>query len=105
VSLVGDAAYCPSPFSGQGSSLALVGAFVLARELARSPANYADAFARCEARMRPFVLMNQGMVVVDRGGPIPDDVMDAAKNGIEMDDLLTVGTDAATEYCMRRDRT
>jgi 2-polyprenyl-6-methoxyphenol hydroxylase-like FAD-dependent oxidoreductase len=88
VGLVGDAAYCPSPFSGQGSSMALVGAFVLARELARSPASYADAFARYEARMRPYVLVNQEMVVVDRGGPIPDQEMDRAKNWIEIDDLL-----------------
>jgi len=34
VALVGDAAYCPSPASGQGTSLALVGAYVLAGELA-----------------------------------------------------------------------
>ena len=33
VALVGDAGYCPSPLSGQGSSLALVGAYVLASEL------------------------------------------------------------------------
>ena len=32
--LVGDAAYCPSPVSGMGTSLAVVGAYVLAGELA-----------------------------------------------------------------------
>lgn len=35
--LAGDAGYCPSPFSGQGTSLALIGAFVLASELGRTP--------------------------------------------------------------------
>jgi 2-polyprenyl-6-methoxyphenol hydroxylase-like FAD-dependent oxidoreductase len=34
VALLGDAAYCPSPMSGMGTSLALVGAYVLAGELA-----------------------------------------------------------------------
>lgn len=35
VALVGDAAYCASPASGQGTSLALVGGYVLAGELRR----------------------------------------------------------------------
>jgi 2-polyprenyl-6-methoxyphenol hydroxylase-like FAD-dependent oxidoreductase len=88
VTLAGDAAHCPSPFSGQGTSLALVGAFVLGRELARSGDRYGEAFARYEERMRPFVLLNQDMVDVERQGPIPDDVFDRAKNGIAIDDLL-----------------
>ena len=39
VTLVGDAGYCASPLSGMGTSLALVGAYVLAGELgpARCP--------------------------------------------------------------------
>jgi 2-polyprenyl-6-methoxyphenol hydroxylase-like FAD-dependent oxidoreductase len=88
VTLSGDAAHCPSPFSGQGTSLALVGAFVLGRELARNAGDHATAFARYEARMRPFVLLNQDMVSVERQGPIPDDVFDHAKNGIKLDDLF-----------------
>jgi 2-polyprenyl-6-methoxyphenol hydroxylase-like FAD-dependent oxidoreductase len=36
VALVGDAAFCPSPLTGHGTSLALVGAYVLARELVGS---------------------------------------------------------------------
>lgn len=88
VTLAGDAGYCPSPFSGQGTSLALIGAFVLARELTRSPADPQAAFTRYEDRMRPFVLMNQDMVSVERKEQIPDDVFDRAKNGIMLDDLL-----------------
>lgn len=61
VGLVGDAGYCPSPFSGQGTSLALVGAYVLAEELARSPNDHARAFATYEHRMRPYVLKNQAL--------------------------------------------
>jgi 2-polyprenyl-6-methoxyphenol hydroxylase-like FAD-dependent oxidoreductase len=61
VALVGDAGYCPSPFTGQGTSLAIVGGYVLARELARSPDDHSSAFARYEARMRPFVEVNQAI--------------------------------------------
>jgi 2-polyprenyl-6-methoxyphenol hydroxylase-like FAD-dependent oxidoreductase len=38
VVLLGDAGYCPSPISGQGTNLALVGAYVLAGELALAAA-------------------------------------------------------------------
>ena len=88
VCLIGDAAHCPSPFSGQGTSLALVGAFVLGRELAASPRAPERAFARYEERMRPFVLANQDMVSVERAGPIPEDVFERAKNAIKLDDLM-----------------
>jgi 2-polyprenyl-6-methoxyphenol hydroxylase-like FAD-dependent oxidoreductase len=52
--LVGDAAHCPSPITGMGTSLALVGAYVLAGELAKY-AHHRDAFASYEAIMRPYV--------------------------------------------------
>ncbi|MEU7742583.1 FAD-dependent monooxygenase [Nonomuraea sp. NPDC049158] len=41
VALIGDAAYCPSSLSGMGSGLALVGAYVLAGELAANMARKA----------------------------------------------------------------
>ena len=66
LALVGDAAYCPSPFTGQGTSLALVGAFVLASELTRSRDNPSRAFANCEARMRPFIDTNQDIANLTR---------------------------------------
>ncbi|MEG2803672.1 FAD-dependent monooxygenase [Stenotrophomonas sp.] len=87
VVLVGDAAHCASPFSGQGTSLALVGAYVLARELSRSPDQPAAAFVRYETRMRPFVELNQALVDMTRQGPAPDAQMQAAANGIELHDL------------------
>lgn len=59
VVLVGDAAYCASPMSGQGTSLALIGAYVLAGELAAASGAYAAAFAEFENVMRPFVEANQ----------------------------------------------
>ena len=90
VALVGDAAYCPSPFTGQGTSLALIGAFVLAKELTRTPEDYAGAFARCEARMLPFVRQNQDMVSLERQEQVPDDIFDRAKSAIAIDDLIAV---------------
>ncbi|MGW4650801.1 hypothetical protein [Kitasatospora sp. NPDC004289] len=44
VALVGDAGYSSSPLTGLGTSLALVGAYVLAGELAAAPGDIASAF-------------------------------------------------------------
>ena len=88
VVLAGDAAHCASPFSGQGTSLALVGAFVLVRELVRHWDHPARAFAAYEHRMRPYVNLNQALVDLSREGPMPDDLMTEAKNGIDLRDLL-----------------
>ena len=59
VTLVGDAGYCPSPLSGQGSSLALVGAYVLASELRAADGDHRHAFVRYQQRMQTFVERNQ----------------------------------------------
>jgi 2-polyprenyl-6-methoxyphenol hydroxylase-like FAD-dependent oxidoreductase len=61
IALVGDAAYATSFWSGQGSSIALVGAYVLAGELATKP-TYAAAFHAYEKLARPFVEKNQALV-------------------------------------------
>lgn len=57
--LLGDASYCPSPASGQGTSLALVGAYILAGELAAASGDYTVAFAQYEKHLRPYVEQNQ----------------------------------------------
>ncbi|MFF0752548.1 FAD-dependent monooxygenase [Streptomyces sp. NPDC004267] len=54
VALVGDAACSPSSLSGMGSGLALVGAYVLAGELAAADGDHTVAFARYEAEMRAY---------------------------------------------------
>lgn len=59
VALVGDAAYCASVASGQGTSLALVGAYVLAGELAAADGDHVAGFANYEAALRDFVAVNQ----------------------------------------------
>ncbi|GIF17540.1 2-polyprenyl-6-methoxyphenol hydroxylase-like FAD-dependent oxidoreductase [Actinoplanes tereljensis] len=53
VVLLGDAAHCPSPASGQGTSLALVGAYVLAETLGKP-----DGLEEYEQTMRPYVEKN-----------------------------------------------
>ena len=55
VALLGDAGYCGSPLTGMGTSLALVGAYVLAGELGRARGDHAAAFRRYEQIMRPYV--------------------------------------------------
>jgi 2-polyprenyl-6-methoxyphenol hydroxylase-like FAD-dependent oxidoreductase len=53
--LLGDAAFCGSPLSGLGSSLAIVGAYVLAGELAAAKGDHRTAFARYEGELRGYV--------------------------------------------------
>ena len=57
----GDAAYAPSFLTGQGSSLALVGAYALAASLA-AHRDHTAAFAACERDLRGLVELNQKQV-------------------------------------------
>ncbi len=99
VGLIGDAAFSSSPMSGQGTGLALVGAYLLAGELAASGWDPEAGFAAYEAQMRPFVEANQEigrMHALSRAGgqdaePSPEADMDAfmalidrALNGVEL---------------------
>lgn len=59
VALLGDAAFSASPMSGAGTGLALVGAYVLAGELAAADWDPAVGFAGYEERMRSYVEANQ----------------------------------------------
>ncbi len=59
IALVGDAAYCVSLVAGQGSALAMTGAYVLAGELARAAGRHAEGFANYERRLRTFVETKQ----------------------------------------------
>ncbi|MFE7802171.1 FAD-dependent monooxygenase [Nocardia sp. NPDC057440] len=55
VTLVGDAGYCPGPAVGGSTSLAVVGAYVLAGELARAGGNHERAFPAYERAMAEHV--------------------------------------------------
>ncbi|MFJ6480875.1 FAD-dependent monooxygenase [Streptomyces sp. NPDC091682] len=85
IALLGDASYCPSPLSGQGTSLALVGAHVLADSLAQTPGDHFAAYARYEERMRPFVDLNQALATENPGGPASEESVERAKNAISLD--------------------
>ncbi|MFF3429509.1 FAD-dependent monooxygenase [Streptomyces sp. NPDC002602] len=85
VTLLGDAGWCPSPLSGQGTSLALVGAYVLADSLARSSGDHGAAYAAYERRMRPFVALNQALATENPGGPASEASVAHAKNAFALD--------------------
>jgi 2-polyprenyl-6-methoxyphenol hydroxylase-like FAD-dependent oxidoreductase len=69
--LVGDAAYCPSPMAGVGTSLALVGAYVLAGELKAAGGDHRRAFVRYEEEMREYVEQGQKLAKGNATGLIP----------------------------------
>jgi 2-polyprenyl-6-methoxyphenol hydroxylase-like FAD-dependent oxidoreductase len=81
--LLGDAAFSASPMSGGGTGLALVGAYMLAGELATAGWDAAAGFAGYEQRMRDYVEANQdigSMHVASIIGPGP-----GAESGPEPD--------------------
>jgi len=102
VGLIGDAAFSSSPMSGGGTGLALVGAYLLAGELAAAGWDPAAGFAAYEGRMRSFVEANQEIgrlhvqsreVPEPDAEPSPEPDMDAftalverALNGVELPD-------------------
>jgi 2-polyprenyl-6-methoxyphenol hydroxylase-like FAD-dependent oxidoreductase len=69
--VLGDAGYSPSPVTGLGTSLALVGAYVLAGELARSNGAYEMAFGRYESVMRHYVKQCQELPPGGLEGMLP----------------------------------
>ncbi|GLZ55199.1 FAD-dependent oxidoreductase [Actinomycetospora sp. NBRC 106378] len=110
VGLLGDAACSASPMSGQGTGIALVGAYLLAGELAAAGWDPEVGFVRYEERMRPYVEANQeiGRLHVasllppdpdPNTGPPPEPDMEAltalverAINGVELPDYAGVAT-------------
>ena len=59
VALVGDAAYCVSLLAGQGSALAMTGAYILAGEFVNAAGRHETAFANYERLLRGFVEQKQ----------------------------------------------
>ncbi|MEV6067588.1 FAD-dependent monooxygenase [Nocardia sp. NPDC052001] len=55
VTLLGDSAFCGSPMTGMGTAMAIVGAYLLAGEIAATPDDLAGALARYEAQVTPFL--------------------------------------------------
>ncbi|WP_234390885.1 FAD-dependent monooxygenase [Nocardia suismassiliense] len=102
VVLLGDAAFSPSPLSGAGTGLALIGAYLLAGELAAAGWNPETGFAAYEKQMRSFVEANQEigrLSARSREVPGPDaepsvdfssewfaELVERAINGVELPD-------------------
>ncbi len=59
VALLGDAAYCVSLLAGQGSALAMAGAYILAGELTQARDDVATTFHRYETLLRPLIATKQ----------------------------------------------
>jgi 2-polyprenyl-6-methoxyphenol hydroxylase-like FAD-dependent oxidoreductase len=57
--LLGDAGYCPALLTGQGTTLAMMGAYILAGELNVALGDHKLAFARYEQAFRPVVRQEQ----------------------------------------------
>lgn len=59
VVLLGDAGYAPSPLTGFGTSLALIGSYVLAGELSEHGDDVPAALKSYETKLRPFIEKTQ----------------------------------------------
>nr|VTO96594.1 6-hydroxynicotinate 3-monooxygenase precursor [Mycobacterium riyadhense] len=88
VAVVGDAGYCCSPLSGQGTSVALLGAYILAGELKLAGTDYRRGFANYHAEFNGFVERNQWLVSdnIPGGEPIPQEEFDRVVNSINLED-------------------
>ncbi|OBB69937.1 FAD-dependent monooxygenase [Mycobacterium sp. 852014-50255_SCH5639931] len=71
VTLVGDAGYCPGPAVGGSTSLAVLGAYVLAGELAAADGDHLRAFAAYELQMREPVHRSRAFARGAAKGIIP----------------------------------
>jgi 2-polyprenyl-6-methoxyphenol hydroxylase-like FAD-dependent oxidoreductase len=59
IAVVGDAGYCPSLLSGKGSTLAMVGAYILAGELKEAGGDHQAAFEQYQIIFKPFMEKKQ----------------------------------------------
>ncbi|MFH9672296.1 FAD-dependent monooxygenase [Streptomyces sp. NPDC017405] len=94
VALVGDAAYAPSFLTGQGSSLALAGAYTLAAALA-AHRDHTAAFAAYERGFRPFAAMNQALVDTGAATLFPTTRRALEQRDARLRDLVTLPAPAA----------
>ncbi|MDC0720406.1 FAD-dependent monooxygenase [Nannocystis bainbridge] len=63
VTLVGDAGYSPGAAVGGSTSLAIVGAYVLAGELAAAGGDHVRGFRNCEETLRPYVTSSRAFAL------------------------------------------
>lgn len=70
--LLGDAAQAVSLISGQGASLAMAGAYILAGELKKAGGDYSQAFAAYQQIMQPEIRRKQKMARDFAGSFVPE---------------------------------
>lgn len=78
VVLIGDSAYCASPLSGRGTSLAMTGAWLLAEALSEHPDDVTAAFNHYEREQLPHVTYAQSTA-----GPGGDVLVPASQSDID----------------------
>lgn len=69
--LIGDAAYCITLLSGQGASMAMTGAYLLAEKLIASHGAYAKSYAAFENELRPLVSSMQKKAIKNANSYLP----------------------------------
>ncbi|MFI5782936.1 FAD-dependent monooxygenase [Nocardia sp. NPDC051570] len=87
VALVGDAGYCASPRGGMGTSMALVGTYVLAGELANNSGDHRVAFERYQQAMAGYVHEVHQLAqdkALDR--TVPPAILAHAANAVTLED-------------------
>ncbi|WP_422744632.1 FAD-dependent monooxygenase [Mycobacterium sp. WMMD1722] len=98
VALVGDAAYCASPLSGRGTSLAMTGAWHLAHALRSHPDDLPQALAQYQRDQLPYVTRAQA--TAGPGGdlliPATQDAIDARNRRLIAESAHRAGALSAT---------
>jgi 2-polyprenyl-6-methoxyphenol hydroxylase-like FAD-dependent oxidoreductase len=90
VALVGDAAYCCSPLSGQGTSVALLGAYILAGELKSAGhdgwVDHGVAFTNYFRTFHGYTVRTQFLATdnIPGGAPISQEQFEAIVNSITL---------------------
>ena len=83
VVLVGDSAFAPSFLSGQGTSIAVIGAYVLATELV-AQADPLAAFAAYENKLRDFIAQNQALALRSGSTSLPRDSKSLRRRNLKL---------------------
>ncbi|MEB3979961.1 FAD-dependent monooxygenase [Mycobacterium sp. 663a-19] len=93
VTLVGDAGYCPGPAVGGSTSIAVLGAYVLAGELAQANGDHARAFAAYEREMTDAVRRSRAFARTVAKSLIPTSAAGvwALTRGVQLVSLLPAG--------------
>ncbi|KAI1458803.1 FAD/NAD(P)-binding domain-containing protein [Annulohypoxylon moriforme] len=62
VALLGDAAYCAAPITGMGTTVSLLGAWILAGELARHKGDVKTSLEAYDVNVRPYIVEAQKLM-------------------------------------------